>query len=68
MKISAHFFSFASKPGTTNAHSWYSQMGAVAIAPASAETFNESVSGEVRLMLTKEVFASGCLAFSAAIA
>jgi len=51
-----------------NAQSWYNQMGAVTMAPAKAETFKDKVSGDVRLMLTKDVSASGFLALRSAMA
>jgi hypothetical protein len=38
------------------------------MAPASAETFNDNLSGEVRLMLTRKVFAFRFWAFKAAVA
>ena len=56
MKISAHFFSLASSPGTTNAQSWYSQIGE-AHGPATMQTWSAKVKGEARLLLTNAVTA-----------
>ena len=50
------------------AHTWYSQIGAVATAPANAETFRAKASREVTLMLTSRVSASGFLALKSSTA